>query len=64
MEHKKEKLKISIIGGGYVGMSQAALLSKKYHVSILDINRVVVDKINNHICPFDDQDLENYLKTI
>lgn len=63
MEHKKENLKISIIGGGYVGMSQAALLSKKYHVSILDINRVVVDKINNHICPFDDQDLENYLET-
>lgn len=63
MEHKKQKLKISIIGGGYVGMSQAALLSKKYHVSILDINRVVVDKINNHMCPFDDQDLENYLKT-
>ncbi|MDC0512703.1 nucleotide sugar dehydrogenase [Gammaproteobacteria bacterium] len=62
MEHKKENLKISIIGGGYVGMSQAALLSKKYHVSILDINRVVVDKINNHVCPFDDQDLENYLK--
>lgn len=62
MEHKKENLKISIIGGGYVGMSQAALLSKKYHVSILDINRVVVDKINNHVCPFDDQDLENYIK--
>jgi len=62
MEHKKENLKISIIGGGYVGMSQAALLSKKYHVSILDINRIVVDKINNHVCPFDDQDLENYLK--
>ena len=29
MEHIKENLKISIIGGGYVGMSQAALLSKK-----------------------------------
>jgi len=63
MEHIKENLKISIIGGGYVGMSQAALLSKKYHVSILDINRVVIDKINNKICPFDDQDLENYLNT-
>ena len=63
MKNKKENLKISIIGGGYVGLSQAALLSKKYHVSILDINPVVVDKINNHICPFDDQDLENYLKT-
>jgi len=63
MDHIKENLKISIIGGGYVGMSQAALLSKKYHVSILDINRVVIDKINNKICPFDDQDLENYLNT-
>ncbi len=63
MGYKKENIKISIIGGGYVGMSQAALLSKKYHVSILDINQVVVDKINNHICPFDDQDLESYLKT-
>tara|TARA_Y100000385_G_scaffold287510_1_gene351936 strand:- start:5554 stop:6741 length:1188 start_codon:yes stop_codon:yes gene_type:complete len=61
MSNKKPDSKISIIGGGYVGMSLGGLLGKKYHVSILDIDPVVVDKINNHISPIQDKDLEDHL---
>jgi UDPglucose 6-dehydrogenase len=61
MKNEKVGFKISIIGGGYVGMSLGGLLAKKYHVSILDIDTVVVDKINNQISPIKDKDLEDYL---
>ncbi|MDC1008385.1 nucleotide sugar dehydrogenase [Gammaproteobacteria bacterium] len=60
MKYRQENLKISIIGGGYVGISLGALLSKKHHISILDINVAVVDKINSHISPIQDQDVEDY----
>jgi len=60
MKYRQENLKISIIGGGYVGISLGVLLSKKHHISILDINVAVVDKINSHISPIQDQDVEDY----
>jgi UDPglucose 6-dehydrogenase len=60
MNYRQENLKISIIGGGYVGISLGVLLSKKHHISILDINEAVVDKINSHISPIQDQDVEDY----
>ena len=60
MEDIKDKLKITIIGGGYVGMSLGALLSKTHHITILDINSDVVDKINARISPIQDEGVETY----
>ena len=40
-------MKVSIIGAGYVGMSLAALISKKFEVSIWDIDKKKQDIINS-----------------
>jgi len=53
---------ISVVGTGYVGMSIATLLSRKYCVIAHDINQEKVDKINKRISPIQDKDIDNYFK--
>ena len=54
-------MKISVIGAGYVGLSMAVLLSRKYKVVALDVVPEKVRMINDGISPIADEDIENHL---
>lgn len=53
-------MKIVVVGLGYVGLSNAALLSQKHEVIGVDISSVVVGQINNRKPPIKDKCLERF----
>lgn len=55
-------MKITVVGIGYVGLSLAILLGRKYNVTALDIDEKKVKMINNKISPINDKDIIKYLK--
>ncbi len=56
-------MKITIAGTGYVGLSNAVLLSQHNEVIALDIIQEKVDMINNKKSPIFDNEIEEYLVT-
>jgi len=56
-------MKITVVGTGYVGLSNAVLLAQKYEVIALDIDPNRVNEINNKKAPFRDAELDAMLKT-
>ena len=54
-------MNISVAGTGYVGLSIATLLAQHHHVVAVDIVPEKVEKINNRICPIQDEYIEKYL---
>ena len=54
-------MKITIAGIGYVGLSNAILLSQKNEVIAFDVNSEKVDQLNNKISPIIDAEAEDYL---
>lgn len=54
-------MKITVIGTGYVGLSNAVLLSMKHQVTALDIDELKVKSINNSISPIQDELIQDYL---
>lgn len=54
-------MNITIVGAGYVGLSNAVLLAKNNNVTVLDINSERVNSINKRHSPIADELLEKYL---
>lgn len=53
-----KELKIAIFGLGYVGLSNAVLLSKKHRVVAIDINQERVRLVNKRVSPIRDKEIE------
>ena len=61
-DNSNNNLVITVVGLGYVGVSNAVLLGQHNKVYCYDIDQSKVDLINNKKCPFVDTDISNYLK--
>ena len=58
---RRDKMKIAVVGTGYVGLSIAVLLAQHHSVKAVDIIPEKVDLINNHQSPIQDEYIELYL---
>lgn len=55
--------KIVVVGTGYVGLSNAILLSRYNDVVAVDVDQFKVNLINSKISPIDDKEIQEYLNS-
>ena len=56
-----DKTRITVVGSGYVGMSLAILLAQHNEVTVLDIDKDRVAKINEGKSTIPDSEIEAFL---
>lgn len=61
VNHISNKPKITVVGIGYVGLSNAILLSRRNCVIALDIDHAKVTKLNDRQSPISDPEIQNHL---
>ena len=54
-------MKIAIVGIGYVGLSNAILLSQNNEVVALDVSSEKIEQLNNKISPIKDSDIKSII---
>ncbi len=57
----KKNYQIVVVGLGYVGMANAALLAKQHSVIAVDISTERVEMVNNLLSPIEDKELQAFL---
>ncbi len=55
-------MKITVVGSGYVGLSNSVLLARHHDVVCLDVDCKRVDLINDRCSPIEDSEIQEYLK--
>ena len=55
------KMKIAVVGAGYVGLSNAMLLSQNHEVVVLDVTSERIEQLNNNVSPIADTEIEDFL---
>lgn len=55
-------VKITVVGMGYVGLSNAVVLAQHHDVVLLDIDAARVELVNRRQSPIEDVELEEYLR--
>ena len=56
-----ERVKITVVGSGYVGMSLSVLLAQHNDVTVLDVDAEKVGKVNNKQSTVADTEIESFL---
>lgn len=55
-------MNITVVGAGYVGLSNAVLLAQHHRVNAIDVDKEKVELINKKISPIVDADITEYLQ--
>ncbi|WP_314722159.1 nucleotide sugar dehydrogenase [Haemophilus pittmaniae] len=56
-------MNITVVGAGYVGLSNAVLLAQKHNVTLVELNPEKVMLINQKVSPIQDAEISQYLAT-
>src|SRR4051812_3294610 len=55
------RVRITVVGAGYVGLSNAVLLAQRHDVRVLDLDAAKISLLENRQSPVEDAELEQYL---